>query len=216
MAGSRVDEMASGHVEVYQDSPTLAVGRHLIAPVARVLAEGRPASAEELAGHLGQSTAQVAEAIDRLAAHGEVEVDSRGRVLGFGLTLIPTPHRLELEGRDHVVYTWCPPEALLFPPLLGADATIFSRCPVTEQRITIHLRSGAVEDVSPVGVVVNQPRPDELDAFNLRATSCDQSYFFASAEAAADWVATHPGGQLLTVPEAFRLGLREAHLLGAS
>ncbi|MBO1266671.1 hypothetical protein J1902_01520 [Arthrobacter sp. PO-11] len=40
----------------------------------------------------------------------------------------------------------------------------------------------------------------------MRSAFCNQVLFFASAEAAQPWLDTHPGGSVVPVAEAYRLG----------
>lgn len=85
-------------------------------PILRLLAEGRPAAAEELTTLVGRPTREIAAMIEPLLL---AELDARGRVLGLGLSLIPTPHRIELAGRGHALYAWCAPDALALPGVIG-------------------------------------------------------------------------------------------------
>src|SRR5579885_1039727 len=41
----------------------------------------------------------------RLANLPETEFDQEGNILGWGVTLVPTPHRFQLNGS--ALYTWC-------------------------------------------------------------------------------------------------------------
>ena len=83
----------------------------IIQPTLALLARGKPASPEE-----------VRAALDRFPS---VDWDEQGRVVGLGLTLQLTPHRLEVEGRT--LFAWCALDALLFPVLLRQPASIESR-----------------------------------------------------------------------------------------
>jgi hypothetical protein len=74
----------------------------------RELAHGEPVPAERIAPGAGLTVSEVDEFLRRSTA----ELDDAGRLLGLGLTLRPTPHRLELDGL--VLYTWCAPDGLAF------------------------------------------------------------------------------------------------------
>ncbi|MQA00019.1 MAG: alkylmercury lyase [Dehalococcoidia bacterium] len=170
----------------------------LHAPILRILADGRPASAAELARATALGEEQVAAMVGRLSL---AEVDGSGRVLGLGLSFIPTPHRVSIEGRHEPLYAWCAPDALLLPGTVGPAARIASACPATGERVTVTLDATGVAEVEPPSAVVSFVRvPDPADR---RATGCDHMHFFASAEAAAGWLEEHDGF-VLPVAEAVR------------
>src|SRR5579864_6866634 len=62
-----------------------ALGREVV----RLLACGHPVTPERLASALQMTAEQVAGV---LAGFADLEVDQGGNILGWGLTLIPTPH----------------------------------------------------------------------------------------------------------------------------
>src|ERR671915_167235 len=95
----------------------------IIPPTVDMLARSNPASPEEISAISAKSPEEVRAALDRFPS---AEWDEQGRVVGLGLTLQLTPHRLELEGRT--LFAWCALDALLFPILLGRPASIESPC----------------------------------------------------------------------------------------
>lgn len=180
--------------------PQRAILQLLHAPILRLLAEGRPASADELTTLVGRPAREIAAMTERLPL---AELDPQGRVLGLGLSLIPTPHRVELVGRGHALYAWCAPEALLLPGVIGLPARIASPCRATGEMVTLEVHGGRVRGLRPPSAVVSfVTSPDRAD---LRATGCDQQNFFVSAEAASSWLEAHPGSTVLPVEEALRL-----------
>jgi alkylmercury lyase len=60
-----------------------------------------------------------------------------------------------------------------------------------------------VEKVDPPGAVVSLVRPDTFD--DIRGEICALGLFFASREAAAEWLAAHPDGMVHTIEEDFEL-----------
>lgn len=60
---------------------------------------------------------------------------------------------------------------------------------------------GVMSVTPPEAVVSQRHRPDLVG--NLRSDVCDHGRFFASASAAAAWVADHPDGQVLSITDAF-------------
>lgn len=146
--------------------------------------------------------------IERAPSAADIEYDDRRQIIGWGLTLAPTPHRFTVAGRR--LYCWCAADTLLFPPIIGRTAGVQSQCPATGQtiRLIVHPDAGITE-VDPPGAVITVPGPDEVDAGRVRATTCNPGRFFASADAASDWQAQHPSGSVLPVANAydqFRLG----------
>ncbi len=81
--------------------------------VVRLLACEHPVTPERLASALQMTAEQVAGVLAGLA---DLEVDQSGNVVGWGLTLIPTPHRFRVQGQTF--YTWCALDALTYPALL--------------------------------------------------------------------------------------------------
>jgi alkylmercury lyase len=130
------------------------------------------------------------------------EWDDQGRVVGLGLTLRPTPHRLELEG--NALYAWCALDALLFPVLLGRQASIESPCRGTGDPMHIEVTPAGIEVVEPPSAVVSIVAARDLATF--RRISCNNKHFFSSPEAASRWLERHPQATILPAEDAFRLG----------
>src|SRR5215216_7804513 len=74
----------------------------IIPPTLALLARGKPASPEEIAAASNKSPEEVRAALERFPS---AEWDEQGRVVGLGLTLRLTPHRLQFEGRT--LFAWC-------------------------------------------------------------------------------------------------------------
>lgn len=77
-----------------------------------LLEEGGPVSAERVASGSRISRDEATGILKELRAQGG-EFDEEGNFVGFGLTLLPTPHRYEVDGRNF--YTWCADDAIFFP-----------------------------------------------------------------------------------------------------
>jgi alkylmercury lyase len=93
---------------------------------------------------------QVTDLIDAPAGR-DIEYDNEHRIVGWGLTLIPTPHAFVVDGRR--LYTWCAAHTLLFPAIIGW----------------------------PVTAVISVPGAVELDPARVRASCCNPGRFFAIA-----------------------------------
>ena len=64
------------------------------------LPPGHPVTRSHLATVLQMTAEQVSEVFECLS---DLEVDQSGNVVGWGLTLIPTPHRFQINGK--LLYT---------------------------------------------------------------------------------------------------------------
>jgi alkylmercury lyase len=171
----------------------------IIPPTLDLLARSKPASSEEIAAISAKSPEEVRAALDRFPS---AEWDEQGRVVGLGLTLQLTPHRLELEGRT--LFAWCALDALLFPILLGRSASIESPCRGTGELVHIEVTSVGIEAAEPPSAVVSIVAARDLATF--RRVSCNNAHFFSSPEAASCWLENHPEACILSVEDTFRLG----------
>lgn len=164
----------------------------------RLLAEGRPVSRDQLAT---ASSLPVHDLDAFFRQQPGTDWDDQGRLLGFGLTLKPTPHRFTFEGRS--VFGWCASDCLMFPVALGKPGTIQSPCPATGQQVKVEVTPERVKMVDPSSAVVSLVRPDKVD--DIRSEACALGHFFASSEAAEQWLAAHPEGMVHSVEEDFEL-----------
>jgi alkylmercury lyase len=193
-----LEQMAAANVSRMYPLPEAE--RKAYAPGLRLLlaelAEGRPASVAELAAAAGRAADEVAAL---LHAVPDVEWDAEGRVAGLGITLNPTPHRVETDG--HLLYAWCAPDALGMLPAIGRTVRVSSACPATGHAITVTVGPEGVREVQPLAVVVSAIITGDPD--DIRGSECSLGHFFASRETASGWAGVHPDGVVLTVPDAF-------------
>lgn len=168
----------------------------------RLLAEGQPLPLDRLAAASGWPVERVRQA---LSVHPSVEWDNQGRLVGFGLTLRPTPHKFIFEGRN--VYGWCASDALMFPVLLGKSGIVESVCPATGKRIQVEVTPKGVRSVDPPEAVVSKVRPDR-HVGDVRVEICNLGHFFRSRDASAAWLEAYPEGTLSTVEEDFEIHRR--------
>ena len=92
--------------------------------------------------------------VDGLTERGwmVVEPDS-GRVVGsWGLSLVPTDHRLRIRKRG--LYTWCALDAVGIPAGLGEDASIASHCYHCGAPVNVEMAAGQVIHAEPANVQV--------------------------------------------------------------
>jgi alkylmercury lyase len=177
------------------------LSRHLgvdgLSRLLALLAEGRPLGRDEVAVATGQP---IGRAEDLLREQVGTDWDEDGRLIGFGLTQRQTPHPFVVGGR--VLYTWCAMDTLFFPVLLNRPAAVSSACPATGQTIAFEVTPRSVRALESPDAVVSQLVSTGL-VDDIRAAVCDHGHFFASAEAAAPWLANHPAGQILAIRDAF-------------
>jgi alkylmercury lyase len=189
-----------------------AIARHLAAQldciqdltcrkILQLLTEiGQPIAPTYLATLLQMSREELA---THLARAPDTEFDEQGNIVGWGITLLPTPHQFLLPA--HPLFTWCAFDTVLFPPLLQVRAQVQSECSVTGHPITFVATPEGIEDLTPTTSVLSLILPAErYDC--IRGTFCRQSLFFESKQAASAWLTSHP--------EAISLSLEEAAFVG--
>ncbi|MGC9544574.1 organomercurial lyase MerB [Streptomyces sp. UG1] len=183
----------------------------LLRPVQTLLVGGGPVAIARLAAHTGRSEEEIRTA---LAAMPDTEYDAEGRIIGFGLTLNPTPHRYETHGRTF--YTWCALDTLVFPAILGESAKVTSPCRATGEPVRLTATPDGPADVEPATAVVSLVAPGA--PASVRSSFCNQIHFFISARAAKEWLAEHPDARVLPVADAYEAGrpLIERVLAGTS
>ncbi len=166
-----------------------------------LLAEGQPVSPERAASVLGLTRE---EALEILRQRPSIEWDEAGNIVGAGLTLRPTPHRFKLK--DCTLFTWCALDSLMFPGLVGQTVEVESPYASTGRPVRVTVTPEGVKQVEPPDAVVSVVAPEASP--DVRRVFCDYVNFFQSAEAAAGWLAEHPGATALPVAEAYQLGRR--------
>lgn len=172
----------------------------LAPPLWRELATtGQPVEPERLAALAG---APVDETLALLREYAEWDPDGE-RVVGAGVSLLRTPHRYDTDGRT--VWTWCAPDLLVLPVVLGTPARIQSPCAATGDPVRVEVTPTSVEDVEPAGAVTSivTSAPDRLGA--VRQVVCNQQNFYRDAEVAAPWLQANPHGRLLPIADAFEV-----------
>jgi alkylmercury lyase len=163
----------------------------------RLLADGEPVDAADLADAAGQPVGSVSDALKRLPG---VHSDEQGRVVGFwGLSIRPMPHRMTINGRT--LYAWCAWDTLFLPELLGNTAVIESTCPTTGQRITLTVDDTKVTDHDPAETVLSFIHRDQPFDADTITTFCHYVQFFANPQAAAQSTAQHDGTFTLSLAD---------------
>jgi alkylmercury lyase len=165
-----------------------------------LLMRGQPACLESIAESLGLAPQRVQET---LRGFPDAEYDDDGRIVGLGLTLRPTRHRFEVEGR--ALFTWCALDTLMFPAILGTAARVESTCFATGEPIRLEVDASGPHEVAPSITVVSLVVPS--DASSVRTSFCNEVHFFATRRVAGRWLEGHPEASLVSVGEAYRIGV---------
>ena len=172
-------------------------GLRLLGHVLRELAGGQPVAPARLAALAGLPV----EWVEALLRQVPSEWDPSGqRLVGLGLTMVPTQHRFRVH--DHDLWTWCAGDTLMFPVTIGAPAQIESPCAATGEPVRVQVTPTEVLQVEPAGAAASFVTPS-IDLSQVRQAVCFNSHYFRSVEAAASWQAQHPDGLVLPVAEAF-------------
>jgi len=181
----------------------------LVRTIMILLMRGEPITLEEIetSSRLALETVR-----ESLKAWKDTEYDDEGRLVGLGLTLRPTEHRFLIEGRE--LYTWCALDTLIFPGILGVRAEVKSTCHATGSPIQFEVGPEGVRRLAPESAMVSLVVPGDMAS--IRGSFCRQVHFFASQDAARAWIGEHPGGSVVSVAEAHRMGLALAKVRFAS
>ncbi len=122
----------------------------------RRIAEGYPASADELALELGITSRDASEVFRGLQASG-MEFDEDGHLTGAALTARKTPHRISFTGKE--LFAWCALDALFIPGLLDEVAEVRSPCAASGDEIRLRVGPRGVETFEPSGAVISVVLP---------------------------------------------------------
>ncbi|WP_029596464.1 organomercurial lyase MerB [Exiguobacterium chiriqhucha] len=171
----------------------------LFRPLLQMLAGGEPVTIENIATATVKPIEEVKKVLQSLPS---IELDEQGLVIGFGLTLVPTPHRFNVDGKQ--LYTWCALDTLIFPAFIGRSVNIESPCHSTGEPVRLTVEPDRIVSVEPSTAVVSIVTPDDMSS--IRTAFCNEVHFFSSPNAAEDWLDQHPGGKVLSVEDAFELG----------
>lgn len=168
-----------------------------------IAANGCPVAPDTIADNLQAPTDKVRSTLNEFGA----EFNKEGNIVGLGLTLIPTQHLFEVNGRK--LYAWCAADALTFPVILKRTARIESPDPVTGKKIRVVVTPDKIDKVEPKSTVVSFIR--KIDISNIRHTLCNNVNFFSSPETASEWAAQHPNGTFYPADDIYQ-ALKHIHL----
>lgn len=176
----------------------------LCCTLVRELSRGRPVTSATIAHALQIPEEEVQRQLAQLT---DAERDQRGQVVGWGLSLIPTPHRFLMNGQT--LFTWCALDALTYPTLLDHSAQVESHYPITGSSVTLTIPPEDVKDLVPATAVISLVLPEPAHGGDGdRETFCKQGRFFASIEAAMQWQGARADVLILPIEEAYQLAQR--------
>ena len=135
----------------------------LAVTLVRLLAQGEPVTTAALAEASTRSPQDVAAQVGRWP---NVERDENAAVVGFsGLTLRPTAHAFEINGRR--LHAWCAWDTLFLPGMLGSSARVHSTCPVSGTEVKLVVAPAGVESAEPQPLHVCFPPLEATDTANI-------------------------------------------------
>ncbi|MGH8736104.1 MAG: organomercurial lyase [Burkholderiales bacterium] len=167
------------------------------------LAHGAPVPLSLLARRLGTSVDEVER---RLADWPGVYRDKQRHIIGYwGLTIVPTRHKLRIGGRD--LYTWCAWDTLFIPALLRAGAQVRSACRDTNTPVRLTIGPDALEAASPENLWISfvLPSADSMRR-DMVASFCRNVHFLATPGLDGSHPGLPPSAFVLTLGEAFEVG----------
>ncbi len=143
-----------------------------------------------------------------ILGHMGAALDDEGNLVGLGLSIVPTQHSYQINGRQ--LYVWCAADAITFPIFHQATAVIASPDPISGELVRLTSSPEGVSGIEPSTAVATWVTGTEGMA-NIRANFCNFTNFFTSVDTAADYVSRHPGLVIVSIEDVFQVArmLRE-------
>jgi alkylmercury lyase len=165
-----------------------------------LLLAGQPVSPEQIASRFHMAREEVPAFLQG------AELDADGNFVGWGLTLVHTPHSYQINGRQF--YVWCAGDAITFPVLHKTSAVIASPDPIGGETVRLIGTPDGARDVEPSTAVVSWVRrPSETTTLEtVRAAFCNFVHFFASVDTASQYVSLHPELVIVPIDGVFQIG----------
>lgn len=167
-----------------------------------MLAEGKPLPIDQLAAETGDEVDRLTELLVSVRS----QFDEQGRLVDlFGMTLDPTPHRLEIG--SNVVYSCCALWAHVIPKLISRSIAVRSTDPVSDELVALSVSPVGIESLEPVGAAATMAVANARDiAADVGAAFCCHVNHFASGENAEAFAAEHDSRSVVTVDQLHDLG----------
>ncbi len=186
-------ELAKTIAETWEAAPPSIL--KVVLRLLQLLQNGKPVAPDELASAVGLEVGVAEKLAKRLGA----EFDDDGNLVGWGLTLVPTPHKYWANGHD--LYAWCAADTISFPSILNHTAVIESPDPISGEIIQLTVTPVGVRGLTPSSAVVSWSLDSDLD--NIRGSFCNLTHYFASRETAEQYVSDRPGLVIVSVDSVF-------------
>ncbi len=167
----------------------------------RLLAQGKPVSAQALADELGDPVEFMVTALHQMQGTG-AELNDKGELMGAALTLTPTNHHFTVDGVQ--LYAWCALDTMFLPAYIGKTAQVTSTCPITKKTIRTTITPNAVENIQPQEAVLSIMTATGCSA-GIQGTFCSQVNFFVSHEVAQEWIGERSDFSILSVSDSYKL-----------
>jgi alkylmercury lyase len=167
-----------------------------------MLAEGKPLAIDQLAAETGVEVDPLRELLVSVRSR----FDEQGRLVDlFGMTLEPTPHRLEIE--SNVVFSCCALWAHVIPKLINRRIGVRSTDPVSEEPVQLRISPGGIEFVAPAHAMATMAVANARDiAADVGAAFCSHVNHFTSGENAEAFAAEHDSREVMTIDQLHGLG----------
>jgi alkylmercury lyase len=189
-----LQELATTMIAVLDGSKDQVVD---LLKIQRLLLEGKPVSPECAASSLQISGDEVSALLQG------AELDKEGNVVGWGVSLVPTPHSYRIHGQQF--YVWCAADAIMFPIFHKTSAIIESPDPISGEKVRLIGTPEGAREVEPSTAVVSWvPGTESLE--DIRSWFCNFTNFFTSVETASQYVSRHQGLAIVPIDEVFKLG----------
>lgn len=156
---------------------------------------GAPVPLTTLAAASQLSVEVAEERLSEIEAAGRARRDGDGRLVGIaGLSLEPTPHVIEVEGREF--WTWCALDAVGIFTALNATGEVHSTPPDGSDALQIQFDMGITESQSALFIAGGYDGTDVFESW------CPNINFFTTSELAHAW-ASNEGieGDVVTIAE---------------
>ncbi|HTF06864.1 MAG TPA: organomercurial lyase, partial [Asanoa sp.] len=121
-----------------------------------------------------------------------------------------TRRTLSIGDRQIPMKQGCAPDLIAIAALLDVPFSAEEPCAATGTPIRITFTPNGIEQVEPPSAVAAVLPPEQAGAHasgtisQIDAGVCVFQPFFASADAAEEWLAAHPGGRVFTIEEMFQ------------
>jgi len=189
-----IEELANAMIALLDEWNDMWVGW---IKIHKLLLEGKPVSPDRIGAYLHLTQKEIADLVEG------AELDEDGNVVGFGLSIVPTPHSYQIDGRQF--YVWCAFDAIMFPFLHKSTVMIESSDPISGEQVRLTSTPEGVRDVNPATTVVSWV-PGINSPDNIRSKFCDFTHFFTSEATASVYVAKHPGLVIGPIEQVFQVG----------